>query len=666
MTLPGLTVSLTRWFNTLKFKIVAMTVVTAVLAALASTQLAFTAMHSDLERVLLDNERDNGERMAVMLASKLETLERSLEALAQSVTPEQMADPTAMATTLRDKPGLTVLFDSFFATRADGSMLARIEDGALQANLPNIADRAYFRKAMASDQTVVSDPFFGRASGAPIVVIAAPVLGVDGRPVGIVGGSLGLRSTSLFSKLAGSKGHDVSRVLVMDRAGVLLAHPDPARVLGEATDEPGLTDIFKTWHDRGSPIDTSGIAALSGPYMVTMTGIPASDWMLVHITPKAAALAPFAAAQRTALRAAAGVGLVAAMLAGLLAWHLTRPITRLRNRAQQLLGEDTADADSWPRERGEVGHLAKAFQRVVEQRQLRQRETQGLLQQLRAVLDHAEVGIALTRNDHFELVSRNFCRVFRFTQAQLVGQPARVIYASDAAYEALCQRAAPGFMEHGAFDGEIELVRSDGQLFWAQMRGRAVVPGDRSQGTIWTMEDVTEMREQRERLTWASSHDSLTGLANRAAFEVLLEQASALAASEPFCALFIDLDRFKLVNDSSGHAAGDALLRDVANVLAAQVRKSDTVARLGGDEFAVLLDHCPVAQAQVIAEKIRSAVIAYRLVWEGRTHNVGASIGLVPVDASLATAAEVLSAADAACYDAKRQGRNRVAMHAAG
>ena len=663
MTLPSLTLPLTRWFGTLKFKIVAMAVVTAVLAALASTQLALTAMRSDLERVLLDNERDDGERMAAVLSSKLDTLERSLKALAQTITPEQMADPVAMAATLRDKPGFTVLFDSFFATRADGSMLARIEKGALQPDLPNVADRAYFRKAMAGDQPVVSDALFGRVTGAPIVVIAAPVLAADGRPVGIVAGLLGLRSTSLFSNLAGTSNRDASRVIVMDRAGVLLAHPDPSRVLGSAIDEPGLTDTFKSWHASGSPIDTRGVASLSGSFMVTMTGIPASEWVLVHITPEATALAPFVAARRTALQAAAGVGLVAALLAGLLAWHLTRPISRLRNRAQQLLREDAADVDSWPRERGEVGHLAKAFQRVVEQRRLRQRETQGLLQQLRAVLDHAEVGIALTRNGQFELVSRNFCRVFRFTQAQLVGQPARVIYASDAAYEALSQRAAPAFIAHGAFDGEIELARGDGQLFWAHMRGRAVVPGDPSHGTIWTMEDVTELREQRERLTWASSHDSLTGLANRPAFEVLLEHASARAASEPFCALFIDLDRFKLVNDTSGHAAGDALLRDVANVLAAQVRKSDTVARLGGDEFAVLLDHCPVAQAQVIAEKIRSAVIAYELVWEGRTHNVGASIGLVPVDATLATAAEVLEAADAACYTAKREGRNRVAMH---
>ena len=240
-----------------------------------------------------------------------------------------------------------------------------------------------------------------------------------------------------------------------------------------------------------------------------------------------------------------------------------------------------------------------------------------------------------------------------------------MIHASDEAYEALSERARPAFMEHGAFDGELELVRRSGQAFWAHMRGRAVVAGDRSQGTIWTIEDVTEVREQRERLAWTSSHDSLTGLANRAAFEVLLERATARAQGEPFCALFIDLDRFKHVNDTGGHAAGDALLRDVANELAAQVRKSDTVARLGGDEFAVLLSNCPLVQAEAIAEKLRSAVVAYQLPWEGHVFGVGASIGLVPVDASYATAADVLRAADAACYAAKRQGRNCVAVHGA-
>jgi diguanylate cyclase len=299
----------------------------------------------------------------------------------------------------------------------------------------------------------------------------------------------------------------------------------------------------------------------------------------------------------------------------------------------------------------------------VHQREQRQTEVQALLAQLEAVLDHAEVGIALTRDGRFELVSRHFCHVFRCEKHDAVGQTTRMIYASDEAYTALAIRARPSFMAHGTFDGELKLMRRSGQEFWARMRGRAVVAGDMAQGTIWTIEDVTAAREQRDRLTFASTHDALTGLANRAAFEEQLEHATRASAQTPFCALFIDLDRFKQVNDTGGHAAGDALLRDVAQLIAAKVRRSDLVARLGGDEFAVLLHNCPEAQGHDLAEAIRLAVCAYQLTWEGLTFTVGTSIGLVVVRGDQASAADVLRAADAACYAAKRLGRNRVEAH---
>jgi diguanylate cyclase (GGDEF)-like protein/PAS domain S-box-containing protein len=317
----------------------------------------------------------------------------------------------------------------------------------------------------------------------------------------------------------------------------------------------------------------------------------------------------------------------------------------------------------WPHGNDEVGQLSRAFLQVVHERQQRQQETHDLVQQLEAVLDNAEVGIGFTRDGRFELVSQHFTRIFGWDKATARGQPARMIYASDEAYHALAERARPALTEHGAFDGELELTRRSGQRFWAHLRGRAVVPGDPSQGTIWIVEDVTQAREQREHLAWVASHDSLTKLANRAEFESLLAQATARANQHPFCALFIDLDRFKQVNDSAGHAAGDALLRDLAQELVAQVRQTDTVARLGGDEFAVLLPQCPTAQALVIAEKLRFAVERYELKWEGKALHVGASIGLVPVDGRFATHADVLRAADAACYAAKRGGRNRVAVH---
>lgn len=661
MTLPK--PPLLRWLSTLKFKIVAIAVVTGVVSAMATTQIVLSKTQAEIERLLLRNDADDSERTAALLANKLDMLQLALAAVAHQTSAETWRDHASMTRYLVDKPAAVALFDSLFAAEVDGQMLARVEKQNASAGRVNIADREYFQRALKTDQPVISHPVVGKVNKLPILVIAIPVLSVEGWVTGVIGGSLQLRSSSLFYNLGGTSRAEASRTLVMDRSGVLLAHGDPARVMASAADEPGLAQVFARWHDSGSPIETQGSALLSDGHLVSMAGIPASDWVLVRLTPQAVALEPLAAARRTAWQAAAGVGLVAALLAGVLAWAMTRPISRLRTRAEKLLHDANPPHEGWPRQNGEVGELARAFEHVIEQRQQRQSETQAMLHQIEAVLDHAEVGIALTRNGHFELVSRQLCHIFRCEKEHLVGQATRMIHASDAAYQALSERARPAFMEHGAFDGELELMRRSGQTFWAHMRGRAVLAGDRAQGTIWIIEDVTEMREQRERLTWTSSHDSLTGLANRAAFEVLLEHATARAEAEPFCALFIDLDRFKLVNDTGGHAAGDALLRDVANELAAQVRKSDTVARLGGDEFAVLLSNCPLVQAEAIAEKLRAAVVAYRLLWEGHVFGVGASIGLVPVDASYASAADVLRAADAACYAAKRQGRNCVAVH---
>jgi diguanylate cyclase len=655
--------SLLRWAKTLKFKIVVIAVVTGVVSALGTTHLVLLKTQAEIERLLLRNDAGDSERTAALLANKLDMLQLALGAVARQATPDKWQGHDSMTRFLVDKPAVIALFDSVFAMNVDGNMIAHVVKDNTQAGLANLADREYFQRTLKTDQPVISKPVVGKVNKLPIVVIAVPVLAADGKVIGVVAGSLQLRSSSLFSDLAGTGHAEGSRTLVMERSGSLLVHADPARVLGNAADEPGLAEVFARWHDSGSPIDTQGSASLSDGHLVSMAGIPASDWVLVRLTPQALALAPLAAARHTAWRAAAGVGLVAALLAGVLAWAMTRPISRLRARAEKLLSDTGMSNEGWPRQSGEVGELALAFQHVVEQRQQRQSETQAMLHQLEAVLDHAEVGIALTRDGQFELVSRQFCRIFRSEKQHLIGQATRLIHASDEAYQALSERARPAFMEHGAFDGELELIRRSGQTFWAHMRGRAVVAGDRSQGTIWIIEDVTEVREQRERLAWTSSHDSLTGLANRPAFEVLLERATANAAKAPFCALFIDLDRFKHVNDTGGHAAGDALLRDVASELAGQVRKSDTVARLGGDEFAVLLSDCPLGQAELIAEKLRAAVVAYELLWEGQRFGVGASIGLVPVDASYATAADVLRAADAACYAAKKQGRNCVAVH---
>ena len=654
--------SLRRLASTIKFKIVLMAVSTCVLSAAGTAGLVLATSQQQMETLFRHRAADDRERAAALLSSKLSLLKEALSAVAKGTPATLWSSPAAMAELLQARPVLNVLFNSVFAAAPDGHMLARIDKDQPTTELPSVADRDYFKDALKSDQPVVSHALLGKVSKTPLIIIAVPALDAQGRAIGVLAGTLALQSTALFQAVHTGSRSPESRDLVIDRAGTILSHPDTSRVMGRAEDEPGLGPTIRAWIDAGSPIDTAGSAALSQGYLVSTAGIPLTDWIHVRLIPAAVVFKPMVAARATAWRAAAAVGVLAGLLAGLLAYRLTQAISRLKSRAQALLDEHAVPTP-WPTERGEVGALSRVFQHVVEQRQQQQAEVQALVSQLEAVLDHAEAGISLTRNGCFEFVSLNFCHIFRCSKLDMTGQPTRLIYPSDEAFQAIVRQARPAITADGVFDTELELMRCSGETFWARMRGRAIAAGDPSKGTIWTIEDVTAMRSHREQLAFSASHDALTGLANRAAFEDALNPATRAAAVAPFCALFIDLDRFKQVNDSGGHAAGDAMLCSVARAIEHQVRKSDLVARLGGDEFAVLLPDCPETQGRVLAEKLCAAVAALELRWEGQTFTVGASVGLVRVAGDLATAADVLRAADAACYAAKKRGRSRVEVH---
>ena len=173
--------------------------------------------------------------------------------------------------------------------------------------------------------------------------------------------------------------------------------------------------------------------------------------------------------------------------------------------------------------------------------------------------------------------------------------------------------------------------------------------------------EFAELRELYEVLEEVSLTDPLTGIANRAHFEKRLELL--LANSDPeeqHAVCFLDLDRFKIVNDSCGHAAGDKLLRQISELFSETVRSIDLVARIGGDEFAILLEDCPPAQARRIADTFREVVDNYQFLWENQPFNIGVSIGIVPFTPGESHMSDILSAADTACYVAKENGRNRV------
>ncbi len=184
-------------------------------------------------------------------------------------------------------------------------------------------------------------------------------------------------------------------------------------------------------------------------------------------------------------------------------------------------------------------------------------------------------------------------------------------------------------------------------------------------GIVIVFHDVTHARRMAEEMTWQASHDALTGLKNRHKFEEVLknviEDISENGHQHAF--LYLDLDQFKIVNDTSGHVAGDELLKEIAFVIKSQVRDVDTVARLGGDEFGILLASCPIEKAVSIAEQVREAIRDFRFVWEDKSFSLGVSIGLVPVSTAMSKIGDIMRAADIACYAAKDIGRNRVHIY---
>jgi diguanylate cyclase (GGDEF)-like protein/PAS domain S-box-containing protein len=184
-------------------------------------------------------------------------------------------------------------------------------------------------------------------------------------------------------------------------------------------------------------------------------------------------------------------------------------------------------------------------------------------------------------------------------------------------------------------------------------------------GVVLVFHDVTELRGLAKKMSYQATHDSLTGLINRREFEFrvkhALEHARNSDTRHALC--YIDLDNFKVVNDTCGHIAGDELLKQLTIKLRLELREADTLARLGGDEFGVLLEGCSIENAHEPAENLRRIVENFRFVWDNKAFRVGASIGLVPITAESGTLTDVLSAADSACYLAKDQGRNRIHIY---
>jgi len=251
-----------------------------------------------------------------------------------------------------------------------------------------------------------------------------------------------------------------------------------------------------------------------------------------------------------------------------------------------------------------------------------------------------------------------------YGSGEAVGRPASAVFtlcdSTSRAVQPCPVEACLASNDATRLEDDMMLMRRDGALRDIRCTAAPVRGADgRVGGAVLVFQDVTQSRAMQRALAHSASHDDLTGLPNRGAFERALESAVLVArdGSRRHCLLYIDLDRFKPVNDSAGHAAGDELLRQVAQTIRGSCRSHDVAARIGGDEFAVLLHDCPPEHGLGLAGRIVRAISALVFAWGGRSYTIGASVGLTVIGEHPASALGFMGEADAACYAAKAQGR---------
>jgi diguanylate cyclase len=654
------------WLRTLKARLMLASALVIAASVLVSASVLLQRVEQRSEQAVLDREASHVEQMAGMLGQRVVMLQKMMRGAAEQMPEAAYQDPAAAVTYLRSRLALLQALNTVYVADASGRVLA-VHDGREARPVDrNLAGSEFFQRTLAG-VPVVSAPMPGPADHEAVVMFTVPVLGAGQQVVAVFGGSMRLDRRNLLDDLTfnAHDGQQRATTVLTDARGAIVAHPLRERLMADVAGEPLMAGAAARWVEQGRPVEPTAIVWRADGHFIALVGVPGADWVLFRAMHDSELLGGIDQAHREAMFWALGVALTGGLLILALLTVLLGPLTRLRERVRRLDADNSLE--TWPEADCEIGDLGRVLRRALVDRADGEQQQRALMRQMSSVMAAAPIGIAITRLRHFELVSAEWCALLGWPAGTLVGWPARDIFASQQDYDLLGPKVAMAFARSEPFVCELEFRRRDGSHFWGRLSGRPVDPVEAEVGTIWLLEDVTHQRAERERLAWSARHDPLTRLLNRAAFEDRLHARLAAGADAGAAVLLaLDLDHFKQINDSAGHAAGDRVLRDVAAVLTEQLRGGDAAARLGGDEFALLLGS-GAEGGMVVAQRLCEALARLGVEHQGRWLAIGASIGVAGLRAEPDAEPDAdfeawLARADRACYEAKRAGRGRARL----
>ncbi|MEM5429639.1 sensor domain-containing diguanylate cyclase [Cupriavidus oxalaticus] len=634
--------------------------ITTILAAIFGTGIVLAALH-DAHRDLHDALQDQQDSVVKLTADQLDTA-MSDRILLLSHQAAQLGGLLAQARGAQAGPArqqaLHALSSAIPVPAAFNALLVADAQGNILSNAgtaAEVSDRGYFREAARTLAPVVSPPIRSRTTGQVGIMVAVPVMSPQNAFVGIVGGWLDMaRANFLVEILHNRLGTTGYYCLVSaGRDPVYIRHPVPAQAR-----QPALS-VGDTCGEDDSPATLEFLTParpVIARYLMSTTG-----WELVALLPAREAYAPLRQMQQRFLVLAGLALALVAMLIWLAVRRLLGPLTRLH----KVVLASASDLSAFERlparpQRDEIGDLSRAFARLMRDVRERRQALDRSERRLRAVTDTLPSLLAFVDPDE-RYVFNNIAyeHVFGLKLDELRGKTVREVLGETryARAQPFLQRALAGT----AVTFESEDPEPEYHCMETSLRPEWSADGSGVVGVHIHVQDITQRKLENQRLARMSRTDHLTQLLNRSAFEGQLQAAMARSREHGglMALLYLDMDRFKAVNDIHGHAAGDQLLQAFAQRVRACVRAADTVARLGGDEFAVVLEElAQPAAARRVAQAILQAMDAPFNV-DGVSADVDVSIGVALYHGGPVQDRELMRLADVLLYRAKGAGRGR-------
>jgi len=605
--------------------------------------LATSYFERHLRAAIDRNQFQLASAVANEIDTKLLMSQQQLILAAREVPPAALRSPEVAQRFLDSKGYLSSFFDNHYTIFSAAGISIAEAPYTPNRRGKDFSFRPYFKKTVETQKPIISDPYLSsQAHSHPAIMMTAPIFNSKGTLAGLLVGSMDLMGDNILGNIAKIRVGKNGFLSLTTADRIMVMHPDKTRIMKPIPSGNELYDAaLEGFEGTNDTVTTGGI-----PMVTSVKRMKVNGWIIVANYPQTEAYAAIGEMKMYFLAAGAGTVMVVSVIISFLIRRYTGPLLLLTEHVKELSRKEGADKMVRLETDDEIGTLSRAFNTMMaelDQQQESLRESEELFRRL---AEKSLVGIYLIQDGLFRYVNPRFAEIFKYAADEVTDKlgPSDLAHPGD----------WPEVQEHDFFSA----MTKTQDLIDVEVYGSATVYRGHP-AIIGTIVDITERKVIEERLNRLALYDELTGLPNRSLFFDRLHQLLALAKRNQYvlAILFIDLDRFKAINDTLGHEMGDLLLKEVSRRLTSCIRSADTVARVGGDEFLGICGKIAAPDdALIIARKIND-VLSKPFLLRGHECSIGASIGIsiYPEDGS--DPETLLKKADDAMYRIKESGK---------